>query len=164
MKNKSVKPIPEGYHSLTTFIMATDAHKLSDFLKKAFNAKEKSIHLTPDGKIMHAEIVIGDSILMLSEGNERYPSQPAMVYLYTEDVDGFYKKAIAAGAVSLREPTDEFYGDRSAGIKDPSGNQWWIATHIEDVSPDEMKKREEEWTKQQQQEQQQQNKQQQKES
>ncbi|MFI5134534.1 MAG: VOC family protein [Chitinophagales bacterium] len=149
MKNATVKPIPEGYHTLTTFIAAAGAAHLIDFLKKSFDAKENSIHKTPDGTILHAELLIGDSRLMLSDATTQFPALPAMIYMYTEDVDAVYEKAMAAGGVSLREPTDEFYGDRSAGIKDPSGNQWWMATHIEDVSPEEMKRREEERSKQQ---------------
>ena len=149
MQNKSVKPIPDGYHTLTSFIMVTGGEKSLDFLKSAFGAKEISIHRQPDGTIMHAELQIGDSMLMLAEATEKYPAMPTMIYMYVDDVDAVYKKAIAAGATSLREPTDEFYGDRSCGVKDASGNQWWIATHVEDVSPEEMKKREEEFMKKQ---------------
>jgi uncharacterized glyoxalase superfamily protein PhnB len=151
MQNSSVKPIPEGYHTITPFLMIKDAAKSIDFLKNAFGAKERSIHKGQDGTIMHAELIIGDSIIMLAEATEKYPAMPSSLYLYVEDVDSVYNKAIQAGGSSLREPTDEFYGDRSCGIKDPSDNQWWIATHVEDVSPEEMRKREEEFMKQQQQ-------------
>jgi len=151
MQNKTVKPVPEGYHTLTAFIVARQAASLIEFLKRSFDAKENSVHKTPEGKIMHAELQIGDSRLMLSDETDQYPALPAMIYMYSEDVDTAYKKAIEAGGTSLRQPTDEFYGDRSCGVKDPSGNQWWIATHIEDVSSEEMKRREEEWRKQQQQ-------------
>jgi uncharacterized glyoxalase superfamily protein PhnB len=150
MQNKSVKPIPDGYHTLTPFIMVVGGTKSLEFLKSAFDTKEISIHKNQDGTIMHAELQIGDSRLMLAEATEKYPAMPTMIYVYVEDVDAVYKKAIAAGATSLREPTDEFYGDRSCGVKDASGNQWWIATHVEDVSPEEMKKREEEFMKKQQ--------------
>jgi PhnB protein len=150
MRNTNVKPIPDGYHSLTPFLMVKGAANNIDFLKNAFGAIERSIHKTPDGTIMHAELIIGDSIIMMSEATEKYPAMPSALYLYVEDVDSVYHKAIQAGATSLREPTDEFYGDRSSGIKDPGGNQWWIATHMEDVSPEEMKRREEEFMKQQQ--------------
>jgi uncharacterized glyoxalase superfamily protein PhnB len=149
MKNTSVKPIPEGYHTITPFIVATGANAVLDFLKSAFGAHEVSIMRLPDGTIAHADIAIGDSHLMLSEATEQYPAMPAMIYLYTKNCDDWYQKAIAAGGASLREPTNEFYGDRSCGVKDTSGNQWWIATHIEDVSPEEMRRREEEWRKQQ---------------
>ena len=149
MKNNAVKHIPEGYHTLTPFIVATQAGKLIDFLKTAFGATEISIHKTPEGTIMHAELQVGDSRLMVSDANEKYPAMPTMIYMYTEDCDAAYKKALAAGGTSLREPADEFYGDRSCGIQDHSGNQWWIATHVEDVSPEEMTRREEEFRKQQ---------------
>lgn len=144
-----MKPIPEGYHTITPFIVASGANSLLDFLKHSFGARELSIMRLPDGSIAHADIMIGDSHLMLSEATERYPAMPGMIYLYAEDCDDWYHKAIAAGGISLREPTNEFYGDRSCGVKDASGNQWWIATHIEDVSPEEMKQREEEWKRQQ---------------
>ena len=102
----------------------------------------------PDGKVMHATIRIGDSIVMVSDANDRFPSMPCMLYLYMDDVDAIYNKAIKAGGQSLREPTNEFYGDRSAGIKDAWNNQWWIATHIEDVDEKEMKRRANDFRKQ----------------
>ena len=149
MQNKSVKPIPDGYHTLTPFIMVVGGAKSLEFLKNSFDAKEISIHKNPDGTIMHAELQIGDSRLMLAEATEKYPAMPTMIYVYVDDADAVYKKAMAAGAESLREPTDEFYGDRSCGVKDASGNQWWIATHVEDVSPEEMQRRQEEFMKKQ---------------
>jgi len=150
MKNTKVKAIPEGYHSLTPFLLVNGAAKNIDFMKNAFGARERSIHKQPDGTIIHAELEIGDSLLMMSEATEKYPALPSILYLYVEDIDSVYSKAIRAGGTSLREPTDEFYGDRTAGVKDPAGNQWWIATHVEDVSPEEMKRREEEFMKRQQ--------------
>lgn len=141
----SVKHIPEGYHSITPLLMVKNAAGFIEFLSKAFNGKQKSRHDSPDGKIMHAEVVIGDSIIMLGDATDKYPAMPGMLYLYVEDVDVTYKHALLAGGKSLREPTDEFYGDRSSGIADEFGNQWWIATHVEDVSPEEMKRREEEF-------------------
>lgn len=140
-----VKPIPDGYHTVTPFLLVKDASNVIDFLKQAFGAVESSRHAMPDGKIMHAELRIGDSNIMLAEASEKWPASPSMLYLYVNDVDSVYKKAVQAGGKSLREPTNEFYGDRSAGVMDSSGNQWWIATHIEDVSPEEMKKRQEKW-------------------
>jgi PhnB protein len=149
MKSSTVNPIPVGYHTLTPFIMAKQADKLIDFIKSAFGGTVITLHKTPDGNVMHAEIRIGDSRLMLSEATDKYPAMPAMIYLYTEDCDDVYQKAIQAGGTSLREPTTEFYGDRSCGVQDFAGNQWWIATHVEDVSPEEMQHREEEFRKQQ---------------
>jgi uncharacterized glyoxalase superfamily protein PhnB len=148
MQNKSVKPIPEGYHTLTPFIIADGAKSVIEFLKKAFDAKVHDVHEQPDGKIMHAALQIGDSMLMMSDASERFPSSKIMINMYVEDVDATYKKAVAAGGTSLREPTNEFYGDRSCGVMDAAGNQWWIATHVEDVSPEEMEKRMQEFLKQ----------------
>jgi PhnB protein len=136
-----VKPIPEGYHSLTPVLTVEGAPRLIDFLKQVFNAEEEEVYKGPDGRVIHAELRIGDSILMLSDANSQFPALPAMVNVYTEDVDETYKLALKAGATSLREPANQFYGDRSAGIKDAHGNQWWIATHIEDVSAEELEKR-----------------------
>jgi PhnB protein len=145
----AVKYIPEGFHTVTPLLLAKDAGKLIDFLLRAFDATEKERHNSPDGKVMHAEVRIGDSILMLGEASDKYPATPGAYYLYVEDVDTVYKKAIDAGGKSLREPTTEFYGDRSSGVVDEFGNQWWIASHVEDVSPEEMMRRQQEWTKQQ---------------
>ena len=102
----------------------------------------------PDGKIMHATAKIGDSIIMVADEMDRFPATSSMLYLYMDDVDTVYQKAIKAGGESLREPTNEFYGDRSAGVKDAWGNQWWIATHIEDVDEEEMERRAKEFRKQ----------------
>ena len=147
----AVKAIPDGYHSVTPFLLVKGADKLIDFAKKAFNAKEMELHKNPDGSIMHATIKIDDSMIMLSEANEKWPAMPSMLHLYVKDVDTVYKRALQAGGVSMREPVNEFYGDRSGGVKDPCGNQWWVATHIEDISPQEMKRRAEAYSQQQQQ-------------
>ena len=149
MANTQVKPIPDGYHTITPYIIAKGADKLIGFIKNAFGGKELSVHKMPDGSIMHAEVQVGDSRIMISEASDRYPAAPAMLHLYVNDCDGTYKKAVQAGGVSLREPVNEFYGDRTAGIKDVSGNQWWISTHVEDVSPEEMERRSEEYAKKQ---------------
>ncbi len=139
----SVKPIPEGYHTVTPFLLVKDVPALIEFMKQAFAANEISRHIGPDGTIMHAEVSIGDSRIMLGEAKGEWQPMPSMLYLYMKDVDSVYKSAVKAGGKSLREPTNEFYGDRSAGVQDASGNQWWIATHVEDVSEEEMKKRQE---------------------
>jgi len=143
----AVKPIPEGFHSVTPFLIIKGTRELIKFLQAAFEAKELFKMEAPDGAIIHAEVKIGDSIIMMGESSEKYPPVPAGMYVYVEDVDYVYKKAVAAGAVSTAEPADQFYGDRTAGVKDSFGNTWWIGTHIEDVSPEEMKKREEELMK-----------------
>jgi uncharacterized glyoxalase superfamily protein PhnB len=137
----AVKPIPEGYHTVTPYLTIQGAAKLIDFLKRAFEAQETERITQPDGAIGHAEVRIGDSVVMMTDaGGERKP-MPSGIYLYVNDTDAVYKRALQAGATSLMEPADQFYGDRSAGVQDPCGNQWWIATHKEDVPPEELKKR-----------------------
>jgi uncharacterized glyoxalase superfamily protein PhnB len=136
----AVNPIPEGYHTITPLLVVKDARKLMEFMKQAFDAEVKHISEN-DGVIMHGEVKIGNSMLMLAEENVKAPSSPIGIYLYVTDTDAMYKKAIAAGATSIMEPADQFYGDRNAGVKDFAGNNWWIATHIEDVSAEEIKRR-----------------------
>ena len=139
----AVKPIPDGFHSITPYMVVHGARELIDFLKKAFDATEGHRTAQPDGTIMHAQLKIGDSPLMVAEGGEQWKPMPCAIYLYVKDTDATYPRAVAAGGKSLMTPADQFYGDRNAGVTDPSGNQWWIATHIEDVSDEEMKKRSE---------------------
>ena len=134
-------PAPEGWHSVTPRIVVSDPARLIDFLKQVFNAQEEEVYKDSDGRVVHAELTIGDSILMLSDANPEFPALPAMINVYTEDVDAAYKRALKAGATSLREPSNQFYGDRTGGVKDAHGNQWWIATHVEDVSQEELEKR-----------------------
>ncbi|HMQ98827.1 MAG TPA: VOC family protein [Ignavibacteria bacterium] len=134
----SVKPIPEGYSNVIPFLICTGADKVIEFCKTVFDARIMDISKDDNGIIMHASIQIRDSAVMLSEGSEKYPAYPTMMYLYMENCDEIYKRGIDAGGRSLREPTNEFYGDRTCGFTDPSGNQWWVATHIEDLSHDEI--------------------------
>jgi PhnB protein len=136
-----VKPVPDGYHSITPYLTVPGVLKLIEFLKHAFDAKQTELMMRPDGGVKHAEIRIGDSAVMLGEPTGSWQSSPGTLYLYLADVDAAYGRAIAAGATSLMEPADQFYGDRNAGVQDPSGNRWWLATHIEDVSPEEMQRR-----------------------
>lgn len=136
-----VKPIPEGYHSVTPYLVVPGAGRLIEFLKEAFKAEEVERMSQPDGTVLHAEVRIGDSIIMMGESSDKFPAMPAAIYLYVPDVDAVYKRALAAGAASTMEPANQFYGDRNAGVKDPSGNLWWIATHVEDVPREEMAKR-----------------------
>lgn len=130
----TVKPIPEGDHTITPYLVVERAAQLIDFLKQAFDGEEIQRMTRPDGTIMHAEVKLGDSRVMIGEAGGEYPPMPAMLHLYVEDTDALYRRALQAGAVSLREPTDEAYGDRMSGVKDLCGNQWWIATHIKDVA------------------------------
>ena len=145
----SVKPIPDGYHNVIPYLIVQGAAALIDFLRHAFDATEKERHTWPDGSIMHAEVKIGDSVIMLGEARGEWKPMPASIYLYVNDADATFRKAIKAGAVSVMEPADQFYGDRHGGVKDLCGNSWWIATHIEDVPPEELQKRMEEYIKKQ---------------
>jgi PhnB protein len=150
----SVKPIPEGYHTVTPYILVQGADKLIDFIKKAFDAKETERYSMPDGSIGHAEVRIGDSVLMVSDAQgEEYKPMAAGIHLYVEDCDVTYKHALEAGATSVSEPQDQFYGDRSSGVNDQFGNKWWIATHKEDLSKEEIAKRMDDAMKQQKQDQ-----------
>lgn len=137
----AVKPIPEGYHTLTPYIVVDDVDRLVDFLKAAFDATEKERMPGKDGRTGHAELLIGDSHVMLGRAQPEWPAQPCMIYVYVPDTDATYAQALAAGGTSVQEPADMFYGDRNAGVKDPTGNSWWIATHREDLAPEELAKR-----------------------
>ena len=137
----SVKPIPEGYQNVIPFLICTGADKVIDFCQKVFDAKVMDISKDEKGVIMHASIQIRDSAVMMSEGSEKFPAYSTMMYLYVENCDEVYNRGLDAGGKSLREPTNEFYGDRTSGFTDPSGNQWWVATHVDDVSPEEIAKR-----------------------
>jgi len=145
-----VKPVPDGYHTLTPYLVADGADRVINFMKEAFGAKAViEPMMRPDGKVMHAEFRIGDSIVMIADASERAKATSTMLYMYVPDVDAVYRKALKAGATSVMEPADMFYGDRSGGVKDPAGNQWHIGTHIEDVAPAELQKRATEFIKQQ---------------
>jgi PhnB protein len=143
------KPIPEGYHTATPYLILKDAAKAIEFYKKAFGAKEMMRMSQPDRRIGHAEIKIGDSPIMLAdefpEMGARSPQSlggsPVSILLYVEDVDAFAEQAVTAGAKVVRPVKDQFYGDRSGSFEDPFGHQWHIATHVEDVAPEEMHKR-----------------------
>lgn len=139
----AVKPIPEGYHTVTPYLIVRDAKAVLDFMQRAFNGQVIFAMEGPGNSIVHAEVRIGDSVVMLAEGCEGYPPMPAMLHLYVEDVDRVFHQALYAGGIAASNPTNQFYGDRSAAVLDPSGNRWHIATHVEDVSPEEMKKRQE---------------------
>ena len=137
------KAVPEGYHSVTPYLVVQGAGQLIDFMKAAFGAQEIVRMLQPDGSIGHAEMRIGDSVIMLGEARDQWKAMPTMLNLYLEDVDAAYARALAAGATPVQEPKDQFYGDRSGGVRDMCGNLWFVATHIEDVSEEEMKRRQE---------------------
>lgn len=137
----TVKAIPDGYSTLTPYLTVPDAKALIDFCTSAFGAKVLYQHARPDGSVGHAELQIGDSKLMLGQAGDEWGPRPGTLYMYVPDVDETYRRAIAAGATSVREPKTEFYGDRSGGVQDSNGNQWWMASHVEDVSPEELERR-----------------------
>jgi PhnB protein len=144
----STKPIPEGYHSVTPYLVMNGAAAAIDFYKKAFGATEL-FRMDHGGKIGHAELKIGDSPIMLADeqpsmgyvGPQALGGTPVSLMIYVEDVDKIYKQAIASGGVELKPLQDQFYGDRSGTLKDPFGHVWTVATHKEDVTPEEMNKR-----------------------
>jgi len=148
MTNK-VKPIPDGYHTLTPYLIIKNAANAIEFYKKAFGATELMRMAGPEGKVMHAEIKIGNSPIMISdecpEMDARSPQSlggsPVSLLLYVEDVDPFFNRAISAGAKPVRPVKDQFYGDRSGSLSDPYGHVWHVATHVEDVPPAELQKR-----------------------
>ncbi len=144
-----VKPIPEGYHSVTPYLIVDDATRAIEFYKRAFGAVEKFRFSAPGGKIGHAEITIGDSTIMLAD---EYPSMgarsaktmggsPMFLMIYLEDVDKMVAQAVAAGGTLKRPVANQFYGDRTGSVEDPFGYQWYLATHVEDVPPDELERR-----------------------
>lgn len=146
----AVKPVPDGFHTVTPYLTVRNAPKVIEFLKQAFGAKiSHEPTKRPDGSIMHAQVTIGDSPVMIGEESEMAKATSSTLYLYVPDVDSTYRKAVKAGGETVMEPMDMFYGDRSGAVKDPSGNSWFIATHKEDVSPQELAKRAEAFMKQQ---------------
>ena len=137
----AVRPIPEGYHTITPFIVAQGAAKLIDFIQQAFGAEEVARFAAPDGTVQHAELRIGDSMLMLGEAQGEWKATPSMLYLYVKDVDATFARAVRAGATSVKDVANQFYGDRNGTVRDAWGNIWSIGTHIEDVAPEEMRRR-----------------------
>ena len=142
-----VNPIPAGYRSITPYLVSNDAGKAIDFYVRAFGAKEISRMPGPDGRLMHAELQIGDSRIMLSDemGGNKSPltvgGSPVTIFLYVDDIDSVFRQAINAGAQPDMEPADMFWGDRYGKLTDPFGHLWALGTHIEDIAPEEMGKR-----------------------
>jgi PhnB protein len=151
----AVKPIPEGYHSVTPYLIVDDAKKAIDYYAKAFGATELFRMDGPDGTIGHAELQIGTSRLMLADENPAWGAKsakaiggsPVQMMIYVEDCDSMFKKALAAGGTEVRPLQDQFYGDRSGTLNDPFGLSWTISTHKEDVAEDEMQRRAEAYAK-----------------
>lgn len=144
-----VQPVPEGYHAVTPYLILSDAAKAIAFYREVFGATELCRMAKPDGKVGHAELQIGDSRIMLADECEAAHARSPLAIgdtsvslaLYIADVDAVVARAVAAGATLLMEVKDQFYGDRSGTLVDPFGHKWTVATHIEDVSPEEMERR-----------------------
>ena len=122
--------VPDGYHTVTPYLIVPDADAVLTFIEKAFGGRTRERHTDDDGLVMHAETTIGDSVIMVGQANDEWPPRRAMIHLYVDDADRVYRSALDAGATSVREPEDMHYGDRSGGVEDPWGNQWWMATRI----------------------------------
>jgi PhnB protein len=145
----AVKPIPEGYRTITPYLAVDGAAEAIEYYKKAFGAKERGRMEVPGGKIGHAELEIGDSLVMLSDALPQFSTRSpkelggtsVSVHMYVEDVDAVVKQAIEAGATVTAEVADQFWGDRFGLVQDPFGHQWTISTHVEDVPPEEMAER-----------------------
>jgi PhnB protein len=131
---------PEGRHTVTPQIISSDARMTIDFIEAVFDAK--TVQLYEDGElIVHSEVMVGDSRVMVAQADDEFGDFPAMLNVYVDDVDATFAKAVELGASPLREPENQFYGDRIGGVIDSQGNQWWISTHIEDVSDEEVSRR-----------------------
>jgi PhnB protein len=145
----TAKAIPAGHRTVTPYLAIKNAAQALEFYEKAFGATESYKLMMPDGRLGHAEIRLGDSMIMLSDefpedggkAPETLGGTPVSIHLYVEDVDGFFKKALAAGAKERKPVMDQFYGDRSGQLEDPFGHLWWVATHKEDIAPQELQKR-----------------------
>jgi PhnB protein len=145
----AVKPVPDGYHSVTPYLIVEGAARALDFYKKALGAEELVRMPGPGGRVAHAEVRIGNSMVMLADENAEIGARgpkslggsPVTLMVYVEDVDKVFARAVSAGATVERPVANQFYGDRTGGIVDPFGHKWYLATHVEDVSPEEMKRR-----------------------
>lgn len=144
----TIKSIPDGYHSIQPYLMIEGVTAAAEFYKRAFGATECICMKQPDGRVAHAEIQIGDSRIMMADENAQieafapshFGGSSVSLLLYTEDCDAMYKQSLTAGAKSVREPANQPYGDRMCGILDPFGYKWWIATHIQNVTKEDLEK------------------------
>jgi PhnB protein len=144
---KATRSVPDGYHTITPQLSLDNAAKTIDWYKKALGAEEISRHLAPDGKIMHAELKIGNSRFMMNDvmmggkGPTAFGGSPASFWIYVDDADALFNRAVGAGGEVKMPMADQFWGDRAGGFNDPEGYTWWIATHKEDLTPAEMEQR-----------------------
>jgi len=132
---------PAGHQAVIPYLILPDAEKALEFITKVFHAQHADVFRGPTGRVRHATLAIGDSVIMLGECGPQWPAQPAHVYVYVTEVDAAHQRALAAGAESAMKPADKCWGDRDCGVKDSNNITWWIATHIEDVSPAELQRR-----------------------
>ncbi len=137
----SVKPIPDGYHTITPYLVVDDPGRAIAFMKAAFGGESTECVSAEDGSVMHAEVRVGTSVVMIGRARPGQGAQPAMLYMYVTDCESTYRKALEAGGTSVMPPAKQFYGDMNAGVTDPCGISWWIATHVEDVPKDELMRR-----------------------
>lgn len=148
MSQARVKPIPDGYNRVQPYLIIKDCAAAIEFYKKAFGMSERMRMTRPDGRIGHAEMQVGDSVIMMADehadmdafGPEHYGGSPVSLHIYVEDCDAIYRQATAAGAKTVREPADQAYGDRNAGVLDPFGYKWWLSTHVKDITKEELEK------------------------
>lgn len=122
--------VPAGYHTVCPYLIVPDGDRMIEFMQQAFGATVREMHRTPEDRVMHAEVEIGDSVVMLGEAKEEWSGYKAMIHLYLPDVDDVFKRAVDAGGRPVREVSTQDYGDRTGGVEDPAGNQWWIATRV----------------------------------
>lgn len=134
-------PIPDTFTAVTPYLIVRDVDKVLEFVSKAFGATEVDVNRDDSGRVMHADVTIGGAHIMMGQTDGTWPERLGSIHLYLPDADAAYQAALAAGATSIYEVTNQFYGDRSGGVEDPSGIAWWISTHVEDVPPDEMERR-----------------------
>lgn len=136
-----VHHVPAGHNAVSPYVVTRSVDDVIRLLCEAFAGQELHRSMRTDGTVMHAEVRIADSVVMLGEATAELPPLPCMVHVYVPDCDAVYARALAGGATSLRAPATQPYGDRSAGVLDAGGNQWWIATHVEDLAPEEIERR-----------------------
>ncbi len=140
-KTKKVNPVPEGFHTVTPYVVVEGAERFLQFIEKAFNGKTNFIMKQPDGKVMHATAKIGNSLIMICDAMEDAPAQSVILYLYVEDADAVFNKAKQQKTTVVREMENQFYGDRVGALKDEWGNVWWVGSQVEEVDRAELEKR-----------------------
>lgn len=138
---KTKTQAPAGYSTVCPYLVVPSVETALEFLENVFHADVKDSFKGKDGMIMHGEARIGDTVIMIGRANEKWPAQTSMLYVYVDQVEETYQRALQFGATSIMEPKDQFYGNREAGVKDAQGNSWWIARQIEELSAEELQRR-----------------------